>query len=217
MKANWMTPCQRRSLPPTPLQSKPQGPVAMSLPLMLPTSGKRSIRPWETGWQSNPPLRPTNGNWFLSLVWVSAKMNPKPRSPSRKQRLSVPIPSGKQKPTVLTPLGGRSLLINSHQGGRGSGSFSSQFHSTVTHQGHSTSWRRGCQRIESGSTQLSLHLPSCPGSQSSWILWHAASLLLSVIGTHPNISSFQYPPRSVPLPTRACPQGFLPSCAWALT
>ena len=31
MKANWMTPPQRRSLPPTPLQLKVQGPAAMSL------------------------------------------------------------------------------------------------------------------------------------------------------------------------------------------
>ena len=31
-------------------------------PQTLPISGKRPIRPWETGWQSNPLLMPADGN-----------------------------------------------------------------------------------------------------------------------------------------------------------
>ena len=38
------------------------GPVAASLPQMSSSSTKRPIRPWETGWQSNPLLMPANRN-----------------------------------------------------------------------------------------------------------------------------------------------------------
>ena len=73
---------------------------------------------------------------------------------------------------------------------------------------------------ESKGQQISPHLPSCPGSQSSKILQHAASFLSSTTWTHTNISSFQHPPRGIPLPTRACPWGFVPFCpycTWAFT
>ena len=52
-------------------------------------------------------------------------------------------------------------------------------------------------------------LLSCPGDQ--------ASFLSSITGTHIDIASFQHPPRSIPLPTRAHPGASSSSTAGALT
>ena len=102
MKAKWTTPPQRRSLPLTPLQSKPQGPAAMSLPLdiaHLQEEANNALGDWLAVKSSIDPCWLEIG--FI-VLYDSAKVSPKPRSSSRKQRISAPIPSGKQRPTVLT-------------------------------------------------------------------------------------------------------------------
>ena len=122
--------------------------------------------------------------------------------------------------------GGKGCLCPFYPGGwgllfcRGDGCLESlpgYFHSAVTPQNCSASWRGIYWRWEKESAQLPLHLPGCLEGQPSRIPWHADSFLPHLAGTCTNGSFLWHSPGSSTPSTRACPRDFFPSQAGSFT